>query len=285
MNNQPAAPTNILISLETICDNRAALDRLAELALLFQARLHGLYVEDEELLDIADFPFTQEVHLHSATRSGLERNRLEQQMRSVSRQAETLLAQVARQWGVEWRFQRVRGKVTTELSRAAQQADIVSIMAGNRSSYRGRFLSREKAEIKQLMNRPCVVLPPRITPGEEVIAIIDREQDLVRLLEPARLISQQGKRPVIIILQNAASNESSKELRTQVEEFFNSHHIDPQVVPLIPGTAAHGLQELLALLNRHSAHMVLIHADNPLLTEAAPETWARQLNAPVMLIR
>lgn len=100
MNNPPVAgPINILISLETICDNRAALDRLAELALLMQARLHGLYVEDEELLDIAEFPFTQEVRLHSAAEGGLERNLLEQQMRSVSRQAEALLAQVATQWG------------------------------------------------------------------------------------------------------------------------------------------------------------------------------------------
>ncbi|MDF1818994.1 MAG: hypothetical protein P1U54_10165 [Immundisolibacteraceae bacterium] len=282
MNNPPVAgPINILISLETICDNRAALDRLAELALLMQARLHGLYVEDEELLDIAEFPFTQEVRLHSAAEGGLERNLLEQQMRSVSRQAEALLAQVATQWGVEWQFQRVRGKITTELSRAAQQADIVSILAGNRSSYRGRFLSREQAEIKQLMNRPCVVLPPRITPGKEVIAVIDREQDLPHLLEPARLISQQGKRPVIIILQNAASDD----LRTKVEQFFQNHPVNPQIVTLRPAPATGGLQELLTLLNRYSAHMVLIHADNPLLAEAPPETWARQLNTPVMLIR
>jgi len=278
MNKQgDAPPLNILISLETICENRIALDRLAELAALFQARLHGLYVEDEELLAIADFPFTQEVHLHAPAEKLLERSRLEQQMRSVGSQAETLLAQAAKQWNVEWRFQRVRGKVTNELSKAAEQADIVTLLAGNRSSYRGRFLSREKAEIKQVMGRPCVILPPQITPGEEVIAVIDREQDLTRLLEPARLISRQGKRPVIVVLQTKPDTD----LRPQIEQFFHAHHIPPQIVQL----RLNKLQELIALINRHAAHMVLIHADNSLLAESAPETWARQLSAPVMLIR
>lgn len=111
--------------------------------------------------------------------------------------------------------------------------------------------------------------------------MIDREQDLPNLLEPARLISQQGKRPVIIILQNAASDD----LRTKIEQFFQNQPINPQIVTLRSAPATGGLQELLTLLNRYSAHMVLIHADNPLLAEAAPETWARQLNTPVMLIR
>jgi len=278
MNTQPMSPPrNILISLDTICDNRIALDRLAELAALLQARLHGLYIEDEDLLAIADFPFTQEVHQHAPTESVLDRKRLEQQMRSVSSQAETLLAQAAKQWNVEWQFHRVRGKVTTELSKAAQQADIVSMLAGNRSSYRGRFLPREKAEIEQVMVRPCVIFPPQITIGEEVIAVIDREQNLTRLLEPAHLISRQGKRPVIVILQT----KDSDALHKQVEQFFAAHHLTPQILQL----PLRELSELIALLNRRSPHMVLIHADNPLLADSAPETWARQLKSPVMLIR
>lgn len=273
----PPQALNILISLETIHDNRTALDRLAELAALLKAGLHGLYVEDEELLAIAELPFTQEVCLHTPGENTLERHRLEQQMRTVARQAETLLAQTAKQWNVEWRFQRVRGKVIAELSKAAQQTHIVSILAGNRSNYRGRVLPGEKADFNTFMGKSCLVFPPQIAAGEEIITVIDDQHPLAGLLEPTYLISGQGKRPVIILLQKSRQDN----LRHQIMQFFQPHHLLPEIISLPLANR----QQLVDFLNRRTARMVIIHAQNPLLENCPPETWVRQLKTPVMLIR
>ena len=278
MNPAVLTPTlNILISLETIHDNRTALDRLAELAALLKAGLHGLYVEDEELLAIAELPFTQEVCLHTRRENALEPHRLEQQMRTVARQAETLLAQTAKQWNVEWRFQRVRGKVIAELSKAAQQTHMVSILAGNRSSYWGRDLPSEKADFNEFMGKPCVIFPPQIAAGDEIITVIDDQHALAGLLEPAYLISGQGKRPVIILLQN----DHQENLRHQIVRFFRPHQLLPEIISL----PLSNRQQLIDFLNRRAARMVIIHAENSLLENCPPETWVRQLNTPVMLIK
>lgn len=274
--SRPSTPLNLLVSLETIDQNHSALERLAELAALFQARLQGIYVEDEELLAIADFPFTEEVQLHARQANNLDREKLEQQMRSAGRQAEMLLARIANRWNIDWRFQRIRGKVTAELFKAAQQADIVSMLAGNRSSYRGRFLPTDSGNLEAFLERPCIIVPPTINAGNEIIVIVDRDQGLERLLEPARLISQQGKRPLIIILQ-AAQNDS---IYDQVKAFFADHHLAAQI--LLPRLQT--IDELINLLNLRNAHMVFIHAQNLLLTGSNPAIWSRRLTAPIMLI-
>ena len=105
MTDQPNPDGFILVSLDTLRGDVGALERLVEIAALLQRRLHGLYIEDEDLLAIAGLPFTREINLHTRDESNLERNQLEQQMRAMARQAEAMLAQSAERWGVEWQFQ------------------------------------------------------------------------------------------------------------------------------------------------------------------------------------
>ncbi len=57
----------ILVALDASSDSRAAVEAAVNLAARFNAELTGIYVEDENLLRLADLPFVQEVGHFSAT--------------------------------------------------------------------------------------------------------------------------------------------------------------------------------------------------------------------------
>lgn len=275
MTDQPNPDGFILVSLDTLRGDVGALERLAEIAALLQRRLHGLYIEDEDLLTIAGLPFTREINLHTRDESNLERNQLEQQMRAMARQAEAMLAQSAERWGVEWQFQQVRGKVTAELAKAAERAGLVSLLASNQNSYLNRLLPQEQDDLRRLLQLSCILLPAVITAGEEVVVVIDSSDQTESLLQPAQLIC--ANRPVTILL----SGGDTPLLRQQLEQECSQRGISAAIfdTPMV------SLGQLETLLERRKPNLIIMHQRNDLLAAQLPEKWVQRMQVPMLLVQ
>ena len=53
----------VVVALDAVSENRAAIDAAARLAARWKCRLHGVFVEDDELLRLAVLPFARQVTL------------------------------------------------------------------------------------------------------------------------------------------------------------------------------------------------------------------------------
>lgn len=102
-----AAVERVLVALDAASENRAAIGAAARLAARWKAHLHGVFVEDDDLIRLANLPFARQVTLGFGVEP-LTSQHAERQMRVFAERARQDLAASARRHGVEWSFEIVR---------------------------------------------------------------------------------------------------------------------------------------------------------------------------------
>ncbi len=107
-------PRQILLAIDSVQD-LMALEAATELATLLRATLEGVFVEDAELLRLAQLPFAYEISLASATARRLESRQLERDLRAQAEQARRLVERHALQHQLTWSFRVERGGVSATL--------------------------------------------------------------------------------------------------------------------------------------------------------------------------
>jgi nucleotide-binding universal stress UspA family protein len=117
----------ILVALDASAQSLAAVDAAVELAARLEAELLGLFVEDVELLRLAESPYACEILYASAKEAPLSRATMESRLRAQCEQARKALGAAAERLQVPWSFRSVRGKVTPEILAAAAEADLLAL--------------------------------------------------------------------------------------------------------------------------------------------------------------
>lgn len=97
----------------------------AHMASFLKAELSGLFVEDINLIRLAQLPFTQEIRSLTAKPSPLDADEMQQFLRAQAALLRYELEQTAVSRELDWTFQVMRGLVTQELLRATQEADLL----------------------------------------------------------------------------------------------------------------------------------------------------------------
>ncbi|RMF77434.1 MAG: universal stress protein, partial [Nitrospirae bacterium] len=90
-----AAFRRIVVAVDASADSLAAVRAAARLAEALSAELHGLFVEDANLVRLARLPFAREVRLSAAPRR-LEAAALERELRALAAQARQAFEEEAR---------------------------------------------------------------------------------------------------------------------------------------------------------------------------------------------
>lgn len=127
----------ILVALDTSTDSLAALETAVKLAANLQAELVGLFVEDVNLLRLAELPFSRETRYHTTT--NLNTAQLEHELRMMASQARRALMEAAEPRSVCWDFRVVRGRVTPEVLTAALEADLLTLGKASWAIWRQRL--------------------------------------------------------------------------------------------------------------------------------------------------
>jgi len=101
----------IVVALDATSENRTAIGTAARLAARWKTHLHGVFIEDDDLIRLAHLPFARQVTLGHGVET-LTVQQAERQMRAFADRARRELDAAARRRGVEWSFETVRGGVT-----------------------------------------------------------------------------------------------------------------------------------------------------------------------------
>ncbi len=120
----------VLVALDSSAASGTTLEIAAGLAAASACELSGLFVEDQDLLRLAELPFAQEIQLTRAISRTLAP---EQLLRDLHAQAESFRAAMARQaqhHRLAWSFQITRGRSDEAILLAAMAGDIIAMARG-----------------------------------------------------------------------------------------------------------------------------------------------------------
>jgi len=115
----------ILVMLGSLESDRAALEALSLLAGRTPAEILGMFVEDIELLSLAELPIAREYCLLTHVERHLQAPDIERQFRIQARAAQQALAEIASRRGSSLSFRTVRGITTTLLREALAETDLM----------------------------------------------------------------------------------------------------------------------------------------------------------------
>lgn len=131
--NGDAPQARIVVGLDTSLVTRDALALAARLAASVDARLKGIFVEDENLLCLADLPFAREISFSGEIRE-LDAERMLRAMKAQAESARRMLARIAAEAHIDWSFDVRRGRPLAALAEQAVEDDTLVIRSAGRGA-------------------------------------------------------------------------------------------------------------------------------------------------------
>lgn len=189
----------ITVMLSSSDADRAALEMLSLLTAETPAEILGLYMEDIELLSVADLPVAREYCRLTHVERQLNSGDLQRQLRIQARSAQQALAAIAERSGISWSFQTVRGSLASLLQNAAQEMDVMLLGTARR--------------LLPLARHSAAASPPR-TSSQPVSVVFDGSESAQRALTLALRIARASGQSIIVFLI-AAKREDFARLREQ----------------------------------------------------------------------
>ena len=122
-----------------------------------RSRLSGIFIEDEDLLQLTGLPFTREISLTTAAARPLEAERIRRAMRAVARRFQQSLEQEARDLKGGWSFATVRGRVREYGLQTRGQASCIITAPGG--AYPALTTGRESRRILLVAGRSELQVP------------------------------------------------------------------------------------------------------------------------------
>jgi nucleotide-binding universal stress UspA family protein len=116
----------VLIAIDASPQSLAALETAAKVASRLDAELRGMYVEDVDLLRIAELPFACAISSLGEL-CALTPDMMEGQLRHHADKARNAVEAAGNRCNVAWSFSVARGTVHREIERAASTADLVAV--------------------------------------------------------------------------------------------------------------------------------------------------------------
>ena len=190
----------ILVALDASPHSLAALEAAVDFAARIQAELTGLFVEDVELLRLADSPYAFEILLPSATIVPLERAAMEAKLKAHSEGVKNALAAAAQRARVPWSFRTARGHVASEILAALAEADLLAMATiGSTFGRHFRFGSAALDSAKSAL--PVLLLPAHGRPLKgHLLVLYDGSAAARRQMSFAAGLASAGANRITVLL-------------------------------------------------------------------------------------
>ena len=172
----------VILALDTSAGYGGAARAAAALARALGRELAGLFLEDENLVRLAGFPFARQVPVSGGPARPVEREVVESQLRALAAAARQDLARAASTLQVRWSFEVRRGALPAAALAAAGEADLLLLGARLAALAQGPLQGRL---VEPPERRPSV---PRLA-----LAVLVEEDSPILAGEAAqRLIAELG---------------------------------------------------------------------------------------------
>jgi hypothetical protein len=249
----------IAITLDAFEVSPAALEQAVLLAERMGAQLEGIFVEDIDLIQLAELPFLREVRLVSRSVNQISLHRMEQELRVLARRAERLLGEQASRHNVAWSFRVWRGSIDTELLAVDVEADVFA-------------LTRLGARLVRL---------PVVSTGSTTVSVLFTASEAsLRALETAVKLASYPAGYLNIIL-HAADEAEAAHLQEIVAKQLGKHTPGVHFINLQNGS----LPDLIDILVDTNSAVLVIERDSTLLQVPSLKHCLGNLRCPLLIVR
>ena len=115
----------ILVSVDATSQSLTALRVAASLATRLDTEVIGIFVEDINLLRLAELPFIQEVGYFSARSYPMSSQGIERQLRSSNRWLQQVFQMLSSNTNIRWSLRTIRGSIAAELLDSVLDTDLL----------------------------------------------------------------------------------------------------------------------------------------------------------------
>jgi nucleotide-binding universal stress UspA family protein len=269
----------ILVALDASPASRLTIQTAVDLAARFEAEVIGLFVEDINLLRVAQLPFVREVGAFSFSARRLETDDLERQMRAQAEQMRRTLAMAAESRGISWEFRVKRGPVALEVMTAGADADLMIMGRIGRSLTAHRRMGSTVRSM--VLQRPGMtfILTAGFRMSEPIVVLYDGSPAGRKALEISiPLVESKARRLTVILV--AANKEEIRTLHDQaLQELAGSG--EAQFSTLVQPTHS----RLVWLLQMMSSGPVILPCGRDLMEGEPLCTLVDEVPNPVLLVR
>jgi hypothetical protein len=201
-------PQRVLVALDVATCCRTALESAVELAARLGAELHGLFVEDVNLLRSADLSVVRQVSLLTACTENFDSGTTRRELCVVAARAEQHLAASATRRDLVWSFRKTRGRVSEVVSEAAEDADVLVVQAGH-----GSYALQTTGDVAVraaliAVRKSLLILQPEVRLGRRVLVVYDSIEEGDRLLDTAAGLRDDPDRVVDVLLVGETTEET-----------------------------------------------------------------------------
>ena len=275
-----AAVRRILVALDASPESMAALEHAVTLAVRLHAELEGLFIEDEDLINLARQPFAREVCRLTSTVQSLDSAKLEQDLRNQAGMARNALRMKAEALRLRWSFRVVRGRIEGAIEAAAGSADLLAIGRRQRM-IEGQALGRSSTEMAKRLGCSVLMAMPTQAKAQAPIAVVFTSSPCGdAALDLAQRTAREEKRPLLVIVP--AKDKAEYEARRRLlEEGIGT---DPKLILIRPAIGPDG-QALKRALQREQPQLLVLGCDLAGQLPPALAEFAAGSNFPVLVMR
>ena len=276
-------PQNILIrhiavALDCSAHSMASLRTAAELARLMKADLTGIFVEDINLLRMAELPFSHEIRIYTAQPEKIDLPELERSLRLQAKSAKEALQRIADEFMLEHSFRILRGMVPTEVITAALEADLLVLGRSGRSPSCKKGLGSTAKKALAEGKKPLLFMRPGFSAKEDpVLVLYDGSEGSRHALSAALGLLHSGVTLNVLIVEAdpAKSMEMQRELSEKVvlpDSVIEYHHLPP--------TDAKSLARYIRMADSG----MLVLSDRMKLPREAVHELIEEIDYPILLV-
>lgn len=268
----------ILIALDASPHSLAALQAAAQLAARLNAELLGLYVEDINLVRLAQMPNARQVAFFSATLRAYGPAQVEEELRAQANRARQALAQAAQRAQLRSEFRITRGVIPVELIQAAEQADLVIV--GKSGWSRGRRMGSTTRLLLAQSPRQMLVLQQGAYLGPALALIYSGSMLSAKALQTASGLLE-GSSGFLTLYLIAEDIEKARALQDEAARWLRERQISARFRWLIRPAA----ESLARTLEAEQYGALIIPGDCENIPQETLASLIDEIRLPVLVVR
>ena len=211
----------VVVQLDAASETDTAIDTAARLAARWRVPLHGVFIEDEELIDLAGLPFARQVTLGRGPEP-LTKDHVEDHFRAFAERARRDVAAAADQHDVNWSFETVRGPLAPDVL-GGEDDFIVAGAASRPIGEHFRIASRWQSWMA-IVARPFLLAKCQWESGGSVFTLLrHRDPTSARTLDIAAQIA--GFRSGSLTVAGGPGLAGSDDFTAWVSELLEGHSL------------------------------------------------------------
>jgi nucleotide-binding universal stress UspA family protein len=206
----------VLVQVDTSTHCRNMLDAAVDIAARLQAELHGLFIEDRDLVSTGGLDFVREFSLSSPSARAFDDKTLDSQLKALASSARRQLEHAGSRHNVSVVFRTVRGDFQQEMENAAVDADLIIIEGTGRLHTRHYSARLPGRALLRPAGRPTLLLKAGRPLAKQFIVICDSIDNARKCLGAALSLPGDTERE-ITLLPCAAKPGDSERIAAELE--------------------------------------------------------------------